>query len=246
VEIYYENVDDLFLEGEIFKDINGYNGDYQVSNLGRIKSFKKWHGTDIRILSQNKDSHGYLRVKLFKNRKEKTIRTHHLLFETFNNYKLKKDEVVHHIDKNPLNNDLNNFQLMADSDHKSFHNSGENHYNAFGKNNPFYGKHHSDEIKELIRERMTGKYCGENNPFYGKNHSEKTKQLMKEKKIGKYFGENNPASKLTEQKVIAIRKLSDEGNLTQKEIAKMFGVSRSTISKIKLRKTWKHVQRRTI
>jgi len=237
VEIYYKNVDDLFLEGEIFKDISEYNGDYQVSNLGRIKSFKKWRGTDIRILSQNEDSHGYLQINLYKNGRKKPKRVHHVLFETFNNYKLKKDEVIHHIDKNPLNNDLNNFQLMADSDHKSFHNSGENHYDAFGKNNPFYGKHHSDEIKELIRERMTGKYCGENNPFYGKHHSDETKDLIKEKAIGRYCGENNPASMLTEQDVIQIR----EFDLPQKEIAKIFGVHKSTISKIKLRKTWKHI-----
>jgi len=213
----YENVDDLFLDGEIWKDIEGYNGDYQVSNFGRVKSFKKYHGTDVRILSPNKDGRGndgHLYVSLYKNGKGEPKKIHRLMFESFNNYKLKKSEVIHHIDKNPSDNDLNNFQLMINSEHTSLHNSGENHPRGM------LGKNHSDETKELMRETRKEKFRnGELN----------------------LSGENNPASVLTEQKVIEIRKLSDEGNLTQKEIAGIFGVKQNTISAIKNKKSWKHV-----
>jgi len=123
---YYENTNDLFIDGEIFKDIEGYNGDYQVSNLGRIKSFKKCREKDIIILEQIKDSHGYLYVNLSKNGKSEPKLTYALLFESFNNYKLKKGECIHHINKDPLDNILDNFQLMTKSEHHSLHSSGEN------------------------------------------------------------------------------------------------------------------------
>jgi hypothetical protein len=56
------------------------------------------------------------------------------------------------------------------------------------------------------------------------------------------MGEKHPNHKLTEQKVIQIKILLLEGNLTQQEIADMFGVSQLTISDINTGKTWKHVK----
>jgi len=218
----WENVDDLFLEGEIFKDIEEYP-DYQVSNFGRIKSFKKWHGTDVRILKQTKDENGRLFVSLYKNKKPENKYIHRLLFETFNNYKIKKGECVHHLDKNILNNNFDNFQLMTLSEHMSLHNSG---------------KKHSNKTKQLMSEKMSGK----NNPrgMLGKNHSNKTKELMK-KNHTDFSGENNPASILTDQNVIEIWKYLDKNELTHKEIGKLFGVHESTISRIKNRRIWKHI-----
>jgi hypothetical protein len=40
-----------------------------------------------------------------------------------------------------------------------------------GENNPFYGKHHSEETKKKISESRKGKLIGKNHPMYGKNHS---------------------------------------------------------------------------
>lgn len=45
-------------------------------------------------------------------------------------------------------------------------------YGYIGENAPMYGKHHTEETKEKIREAMLGK----NNPFYGKCHSDETKR----------------------------------------------------------------------
>jgi len=226
---YYENVDDLFLEGEVFKNIEEYNGDYQVSNFGRIKSFKKWNGTDVRILKQIKDKDGYLQVGLSKNGKSETKKVHKLEFKTFNSYKLKENEykefssfIIHHIDENPSNNLLDNFQLMTNSEHHSLHISGEKNPRGM------LGKHHSEETKQL----MSKNNSGENNPNYGKKCPEHSKRMS---------GENHPRSILKEQDVIEIRKLSDEGVLTQKEIAEIFGVTQASISAIKNRRIWKHI-----
>jgi len=193
----YENLD---LENEIWKEIEGCNRDYFISNLGRVKSFKRCRGINERVLIQSKDSNGYFQINLYKNKKGKTKKIHTLMFESFNNYKLKKNECVHHIDFT-TNNFLDNFQLMTKGEHTILHHKGENSY--------WFGKHRSEETKELIREKNKG--------------------------------ENGSNSTLKEQDIIQIRKLSEEGILTQTEIAKMFGVNQTTISKIKLRKCWKHI-----
>lgn len=49
----------------------------------------------------------------------------------------------------------------------------------YGEDNPFYGKHHSEETKNIMRENHYDAF-GENNPFYGKQHSEDTKQKIRE------------------------------------------------------------------
>jgi hypothetical protein len=90
----YENLSLENLEGEIWKDVVGYEG-YQVSNLGRIKSldkrvnisgFLKYPTTKIRkgkILRQSKDKDGYLKVALFKDREKKYLRVHRIVAMTF-------------------------------------------------------------------------------------------------------------------------------------------------------------------
>ena len=68
---------------EIWKDIKGFEGLYQISNLGRVKSLvKKNHPTEsIRKLS--KDKKGYLRVNLLKDGKNHTRKVHRLVAEAF-------------------------------------------------------------------------------------------------------------------------------------------------------------------
>lgn len=96
---------------EIWKDIKGYENLYQISNLGRIKSFPRI-GTrtmKIRILKQTITKNGYYCVVLYKNRKPKTKSVHRLVAETFipnpNNY-----NIVNHKDENSLNNNVNNLE----------------------------------------------------------------------------------------------------------------------------------------
>jgi len=82
---------------------------------------------------------------------------------------------------------------------------------------------------------------GKNNPRFGKKHSEKTKELII-KNHADVKGENNPLSKLTKNDIIEIRHDSKSRNLTQKQIADKFNVCISLISQIKLRKIWKHIK----
>ena len=47
-----------------------------------------------------------------------------------------------------------------------------------GEKNSFYGKHHTDEVKERMSATRKGKYLGKDNPFYGKTHSEEFKKRI--------------------------------------------------------------------
>ena len=93
---------------EIWKDVPGYEGLYQASNLGRIKS-------DIKIKNQTKSkSKKYLMVYLYKQNVKKTIAVHQLIAMTFLNHTPCGHKiVVDHIDNNHLNNKLINLQLIT-------------------------------------------------------------------------------------------------------------------------------------
>ncbi len=54
----------------------------------------------------------------------------------------------------------------------------------YGKENPFYGKKHSEETKQKIREA----HLGEKNGFYGKSHSNETRKKLSEAQKGKNKG----------------------------------------------------------
>lgn len=78
---------------EIWKDIKEFEGLYEVSNLGRVKSLQRLvrdcNGMRMRmrkerILKDYKDTHGYHRITLLKNGKRKQFSIHRLVFEAFN------------------------------------------------------------------------------------------------------------------------------------------------------------------
>ena len=56
----------------------------------------------------------------------------------------------------------------------------EHHVFKKGENNPFYGKHHTEETRRRMAEVHKGKQVGENNPFYGKHHTEESKRRNSE------------------------------------------------------------------
>lgn len=93
---------------EIWKDIADYEGLYQVSNRGRVKSLPR-NGTvkAKKILTLHKDSKGSYNVSLSKNGKRKIAYVHRLVAEAFlpNPDNLPQ---VFHIDGNPANNDVAN------------------------------------------------------------------------------------------------------------------------------------------
>lgn len=104
---------------EEWKIIKGFE-DYQISNFGRVKSFKKYHYTNERILkpSRDKSGNGYLFVNLCKNGKRKIYCVHRLVLCNFKLMDNHLDFEVNHIDGNKLNNHINNLEWCTQSENE--------------------------------------------------------------------------------------------------------------------------------
>lgn len=136
---------------EIWKDIEGYEGLYQVSNFGNVYSF-----LTKKKLKPGNDK-GYLKVNLSKQKKVKQFTMHRLVAKAFipnpNNY-----PIINHKDENPSNNHVNNLEWC------------DYRYN----NN--YGT-----MKERISKTLKGKNAGEKHHMYGKHHTPESKRKMSKK-----------------------------------------------------------------
>jgi len=91
---------------EIWKPIAGYEGLYEISNCGKIKSL---HHNKERILKLNKHRDGHLLIKLCKNNIYKSFFVHRLVLEAFVGLCPLEME-CRHLDGNPENNRLDNLK----------------------------------------------------------------------------------------------------------------------------------------
>ncbi|CAB1251658.1 HNH endonuclease [Ruminococcaceae bacterium BL-6] len=89
---------------ESFKNIKGYNGEYKISNIGRVYSVKS-----NKYLKIAKDYHGYLFVNLCSKGKQKYKRVHRLVAEAFIPNPNNLPE-VNHKDENKENNCVENLE----------------------------------------------------------------------------------------------------------------------------------------
>lgn len=104
---------------EIWKDIEGYEGLYQVSNLGRVKSLERkckvlngYRTVNERIRSLNKNRYGYITVSLNKNNKTKICTIHRLVAIAFIENPENKIQ-VNHIDGDKSNNTVDNLEWVS-------------------------------------------------------------------------------------------------------------------------------------
>ncbi len=100
---------------EEWKVIEGFK-DYQISNLGRVKSFKKYRGAKERILKYDKD--GYLHINLYKNGKIKTFTVHRLVLKTFKPIDNPELFECNHIGGNKENNHVDNLERYTTSENE--------------------------------------------------------------------------------------------------------------------------------
>jgi hypothetical protein len=97
---------------EIWKDIPDFEGIYQVSSFGNVKSLKY---NKEKILKKSKDKNGYFVVGLYNDEvKNKTFKVHQLCAITFlNHLPCGMDLIVDHIDNNNQNNTIENLQIIS-------------------------------------------------------------------------------------------------------------------------------------
>ena len=101
---------------ETWKAIVGYEGIYEVSDLGRVRSLK--HGKE-KILKPGNNGRGYLFVVLCKDGKYKNTKVHRLVAEAFIPNPLHL-ETVNHKDEYKTNNSASNLEWMTRADNKRY------------------------------------------------------------------------------------------------------------------------------
>lgn len=98
-----------FAMEEIWKDIVGYEGLYQISNLGNVKSLN-WRGHGYpKNLTPKLQNSGRYSVQLTVNGKSKYFLVHRLVAAAFIPNPFGYSE-INHIDENPRNNDVRNLE----------------------------------------------------------------------------------------------------------------------------------------
>lgn len=171
---------------EIWKDVIGFEGLYQVSNLGRVRSIDRIvpnrEGVYLRRLGQIKKSHpnkqGYLRVNLSEGTKgAKNIAkfVHRLVAEAFIPNPENKPQ-VNHIDLNKANNRIDNLEWVT---------SRENARHAVnnGRYHSGRGIKHSEEHKKRISD----------------GHRKRSKAVLQFSKDDQFIAEFGSAAEATEK-----------------------------------------------
>ena len=135
---------------EVWKDIEGYEGLYQISNLGRVKRVI----TD-RILKGKKHKDGYLLVDLYKNSVGAGKTIHRLVAQAFIPNPENKPQ-VNHTDEDKTNNMVSNLEWMTAKENNNHGTRNERAGKAISK---------SQSIPIIATNLKTG----ESIEFYGSN-----------------------------------------------------------------------------
>lgn len=101
---------------EQWKDIKGYEGFYQISNFGKVRSLKRYRRNGKsgyiqfgKILKVQSNKQGYQSVTLYKEGRPKRISLHRLVAQAFISNPLKLPQ-INHRDENPSNNQVDNLE----------------------------------------------------------------------------------------------------------------------------------------
>ena len=116
---------------EIWKDIEGYEGLYQVSSLGRVYSL-----LSKKILKQQNNNRGYPLVSLSKNGVNKRKSVHRLEWEAFNG-SIPDGMQVNHINEIKTDNRLENLNLMTPKENANW-----------GTKNSRVSRHHKKPVTQ--------------------------------------------------------------------------------------------------
>lgn len=188
------------MEQEIWKDIKGYDGQYQVSNLGNVRCLGKTYknnGTDVEkkmfYCSKIKHPEGYTHVKIKSIEKGwQNVRIHRLVAEAFIPNPDNKP-FIDHINTIRDDNRVENLRWVTRKENANNPLTIEHVRNATtGEKNPFYGKSHTQETKDRISKTKKGTPCpeylkekyskmfrGEGNPNYGRHHTDEAKAKIR-------------------------------------------------------------------
>lgn len=131
------------LNKEQWRDIDGYDGMYQVSSLGRVRSRKSG---EWRVLRARKNNKGYLLVGLWKDEKKKWFLVHRLVAQAF----IENDNIfnteVNHRNEDKSDNKVSNLEWCDRSYNVAYNGLQQRRYHP---------KHKRDKVKDLYNPNLT-------------------------------------------------------------------------------------------
>ena len=133
----------------MLKDIKDYEN-YQISDTGIV--INKKTGRELK----QQEKKGYMNVSLFKNGKKKNKLVHRLVAEAFIE-NIKNYPQVNHKDEDTLNNTVENLEWCTQRYNNNYGTYRERARKRMLENNPFKGKHHTEESKQKMRKAKLGK-----------------------------------------------------------------------------------------
>lgn len=160
---------------EIWKDISGYEGLYQISNFGRVKSIERYVPTIFEgrktkckkyelIRKHHINGYGYPSVFLFKNGVRKGLLIHRLIANAFIP-KIEGKNLINHIDSNTRNYAISNLEWCTHTENiRHGYTSGHNKY---------YGENHPNSKLDLVAVQIIREMC--------------RAKIFSQRKIAKYF-----------------------------------------------------------
>lgn len=121
---FIAHVEDL--PGEIWKDIEGFEGIYKISNLGRVKSLARVvqrknnsvFRMDEHLVRPCECANGYLSVTLYKDGQHYALKIHRLVCQAFHGRPLGERNEVNHIDGDKANNVADNLEWCTHSENQ--------------------------------------------------------------------------------------------------------------------------------
>lgn len=143
-------------QDEVWKEIFGYEGMYEISNLGNARSVKRlitysdgrkglW---DAKNLKKINTAEGYIKYRLCKNGKCKSIFAHRIVLKSFkqniNNY-----PVVNHLDSNRSNNNLSNLEWCTYSRNQ------QHSYDSGNRKKAYLGTKHNNK-RSIVQKDKNG------------------------------------------------------------------------------------------
>jgi len=163
-------------KGEIFYIFK----DYAMSRDGVVIRIKKARSNTYlgKVIKKVKDRYGYYKIGLFLNKVHfPNLQFHRLMYETWIG-KIPQGKEINH--NNPMGdktiNDLSRLEIVT-------HKKNAEHAKENGLN---WTKSHRKKLSDLAKKRI-----GDKNSFYGNHHSEKTKNVLRKKALTRRYNGSN-------------------------------------------------------